>query len=88
MPSFKTLSALTIAASAGYLAARQLLSDDAPEQLNRLPVSLRTAGYTTRARLLRAQVRTRIALNEARAEQTAAQAELTAEYHRKAGRTP
>ena len=88
MPSFQMLSALTIAAAAAYLGARQLLSDEAPGQLGRLPEAVRNAGLKTRGRLIAGRNRARIALNEARDERQAADAELTAAYHRKTGRTP
>jgi len=88
MPSFQTLSAITIAVAAAYLGARQLLSDEAPRQLGRLPEAVRDAGLTARGRLIAGRNRARIALNEAREEQQAAEAELTAVYHQKAARTP
>ncbi len=84
---FRALSTITIAAAAGYLAARQLLADDAPQRIESLPEPARRPALAARRRLVAARERARIALNEGRAERMAAEAELTARYRDQAGRT-
>ena len=86
MVSFPVLLTLTAAAGAGYVAARQLMTEEAAVRIERLPEGARGPARSARARLLRARDRGREALREARAEQSIAEQELLAEYLRKVGR--
>ncbi len=85
--SFRSLLTLTVAAGAGYVAARELLSDRAPARIERLPEVAQGPVLAARARLLRGRVRAGEALRAGRAEQAIAEQELLAEFHRKAGRS-
>jgi hypothetical protein len=71
--SFRALLTLTVAAGAGYVAARELMSDGAAARIERLPDGAQGPALAARARLLRGRER--------------AGEELLAEYHRKVGRT-
>jgi hypothetical protein len=84
--SFRVLLTLTAAAGAGYVAARQLLSDDAARRIERLPEGARGPAEAARSRLLRGRERAREAVRAARAERAIAEQELIAEFHRKTGR--
>jgi len=84
--AFRVLLTATIGIAAGYVAARQLLADSAPEQLERLPEGARGPLLAARRRLIAAQAKADEALREGRIERDAATAELMAEYHRMAGR--
>lgn len=86
MVSFRVLLTLTAAAGAGYVAARQLMSDEAPGQIERLPEGARGPVVAARGKLLRARERAREAVRAGRAEREVAEQELTAEYRRKVGR--
>ncbi len=82
---FRVLTAVTIAAAAGFVAARQLMSDET--RLQDLPDGVRTPLQAARSRLLDARERTRLALHEARQERTVAEAELMARYRDQVGRS-
>jgi hypothetical protein len=82
---FKALTTIGIAAAA-FLAARRLLDDN--PRIEALPGPVQGPAHSARRRLLRARERAQGALTEARAEKRTAEAELMAEYHRKAGRAP
>ena len=84
--SFRGLLTTTAAIAAGFVAARQLISDEAPRQITQLPEGARGPLLAARGRLLAGRVRAREALREARAERDAATAELMAEYQRTTGR--
>ena len=83
---FRALSALTIAAAAGFVAARQLMSNET--DLDRLPEGVRAPLKSARAALYDARERARVALAEAKQERHTAEAELMAQYHDQAGRRP
>ncbi|MCA9847761.1 MAG: hypothetical protein KC458_10885 [Dehalococcoidia bacterium] len=86
MFSFRALLTATVAAGAGYVAARQLLSDQAPSQIERLPEGAQGPVVAARARLLRGRDRAREAVRAARAERAIAEQELMAEFRKKTGR--
>ena len=88
MPSFRALLTTTVAAAAGYVAARQLLSDEAPGQIARLPEGAREPLFAARRRLQRATARVEEGIQAGRAEQALAEVELLAEYQRKTNRAP
>lgn len=77
---------LPLAAAAGYAVARRLLREDAPERIEALPEPARGPATAARGRLQRARDRAAAAMAEVRHEVAAAEAELTEEYHRQAGR--
>lgn len=83
---FRALTTISIAGAAAYLAARRLLEDD--PKIDRLPGPAQGPANAARARLVRIRERARLALAEGRDEKRTAEAELMAEYHRKAGRQP
>lgn len=87
MVSFRALLTATVAGAAGYVVARQLLSDTAERQIARLPEGARGPAQAARDRLLRGRERAREAVRAARAEREIATAELTAEYHRRTQRS-
>ncbi|MCK9487330.1 MAG: hypothetical protein M0R73_11630 [Dehalococcoidia bacterium] len=82
---FKTLAVVTVSVAIGYVAARQLLSNET--RLDGLPEGARGPLEAARRGLLEARERARVALHEARDERLAAEAELTARYREKAGRS-
>ena len=84
--SFRGLLTTTIAIAVGYVAARQLLSDEAPQQLERLPEGARGPLVAARGRLIAGRARARLALREGQAEAEAAEAELIREYRRATNR--
>lgn len=84
--SFRVLLTLTVAAGAGYAAARQLLSEGAPAHIERLPEAAQAPATAARERLLRGRDRAREAVRAARAERAVAEQELMAEFRRKTGR--
>lgn len=84
--ALRGLMVMTAAAGAAFAAARQLLSDDS--QVARLPGPARKPAMAARGQLLRVRDRFRLAVAEGRLEQAQAEAELTAEYRRKAQRPP
>ncbi len=86
MFSFRALLTTTIAAGAGYVAARQLLSDRAPSQIERLPEGAQGPARAARERLLRGRERAREAVRAARAERAIAEQELISEYRKRTGR--
>ena len=86
MFSFRALLTATVAAGAGYVAARQLLSDQAPSQIERLPEGAQGPVVAARVRLLRGRDRAREAVRAARAERAIAEQELMAEFRKKTGR--
>lgn len=81
---FRALSAITIAAAVGYVAARQLISNET--RLDRLPAGARGPLEAARRGLLEAREHARVALHEAREERVLAEAELNARYRQQAGR--
>ncbi len=83
---FKTLTTISIVGAAAYFAAKRLLEDDTT--IGRLPAPARGPANAARSRLVRARDRAKLALAEGRDEKRTAEAELMAEYHRKAGRRP
>ena len=86
--SFRGLLTATVAITAGYVAARQLMTDATLQQIGRLPEGARGPLLATRRQLFAARGRASEALQEARAERDVATQELMREYHRATGRTP
>ncbi|MCK9495776.1 MAG: hypothetical protein M0R75_09795 [Dehalococcoidia bacterium] len=86
MASFPALLTATVAAAAGYVAARQLMSDDAPRRIEQLPEHAQAPVAKVRGKLLRGRDRAREAVRAGKAERDAAEQELTAEYRRKTHR--
>lgn len=86
MISFRVLLTVTAAAGAGYVAARQLLSESTARRIEQLPEGAQGPARAARSRLVRGRERAREAVRAARAERSVAEAELLAEFHRKTGR--
>lgn len=86
MVSFRALLTATIAAAAGYVVARELLGDEAPQKAERLPEGARQPVMAARTHLLTSRERAREAVRAARMEREVAEQELTAEYRRRTGR--
>ena len=87
MISFRALLTVTVAAGAGYVAARQLLADRTAQRIEQLPEGAQGPALAARAKLLRGRDRAREAVRAGRAERAIAEQELLAEFHRKTGRT-
>jgi hypothetical protein len=84
--SFRVLLTATVGIAAGYVAARQLMADSAPQQLEQLPEGARGPLLAARRRLIAGRARAGEAIREGRLERDAAAAELLVQYHRMAGR--
>lgn len=80
--SFAALLTASAAIAAGYVGARQLLADRAPEQIARLPEGAQGPLFAARRKLVAGRGRARAALEAGRAERDATEAELMREYHR------
>ena len=84
--SFRALLTASVAIAAGYVAARQLLTDAAPRQIEQLPEGARGPLLAARRQLMAGRTRAAEALREAQSEREAAQAALMDEYLRATGR--
>ena len=82
---FRALTTITLAAAVGFVAARQLLSDET--RLEGLPDGVRGPLMSARDGLIAARERTRVALQEGRQGRLEAEAELMARYREQAGRS-
>jgi hypothetical protein len=82
-----TILTVHAAAAAAFVGARRLMRTPVSD-LERLPVSVRAPLLATRGRLLRGRERAREAIATGREAKREAEVELTAEYHRRAGRRP
>jgi hypothetical protein len=78
---FTTVLAINAGAALGFLAAKQLLSSDSDEQIERLPAAARGPLRSARRYLERGQRRLALAWDEGRAERDEAEAELRREYY-------
>jgi hypothetical protein len=80
---FTSVLAVNAGMALGFVAARQLLSDEAPAQIERLPSGVRGPLWAARRGLIRARARASVAWNEGVAERDRAHEELTQEYRRR-----
>lgn len=79
---FKTVLGLPLIAAAAFVAARKIV--DEPQRVEALPEPLRRPAQALRSRLLRVDAHVREGIRAGKLETHAAEAELTAEFHRKA----